>query len=82
MPIKLDDVFINPLTISHAEAGQLMFCFSNGVMQTKVVGELIAELGEAVHPGRTMEIGASEKVGLEPIECSALEVGCCENHLR
>ena len=82
MPIKFDDVFIDSLTIPHTEAGQLVFCFSDRVMQTEVAGELIAELREAVHPGRMMDIGASEKVGLEPIERSTLEVGRCENHLH
>src|SRR6266581_3778424 len=81
MPIKFNDVFINLLTIPHAEAGQLMFRFSNGVMWTEVAGELIAELGEAVHPGGTMDIGASEKAGLKPIKHSALEVGHRKNHL-
>ena len=82
MPIKFNDVFINLLTIPHAEAGQLVFCFSDRVMQTKVVGELIAELGEAVHPGRMTDIGALEEVRLEPIEHNTLEVGHCEDHLR
>ena len=81
VPIKFNDVFINSLTIPHTEAGQLVFHFSDRVMQTEVVGELIAELGEAVHPGRAMDIGALEKVGLKPVKCSTLEVGCREDYL-